>query len=114
LRRSPAIRTHKAAAAQQYAAEPAGDDDGPLVEVLPVDGLQDRLARRTGRLAVIVEPVGLADASCRAIVRCRHIRMGGDEGFCLTFVPYGPGNRQEAALADLRPDHGDGGKGETV
>src|SRR6185312_13292169 len=74
-----AIGPYKTARAQQDAPKPARDHYGDMVEGLTVQCLQDRLARRAARLAIIAEAIVLADAPGPAIMVRIRLRVRGDE-----------------------------------
>ncbi len=77
-RGSSAISPDQTAAAQEDTAKPARYDDGDVVELKPIDGLEDRLAGGAAGLAIVAEPVGLTNPPGPAIVVGGRIRMSGD------------------------------------
>ena len=99
-RRRAAIGAHQPAAAQEHAAEPAGDDNKHIVERLPVDRRQDRLAGRAARLAIVGEAIGLSHPPSPAIVTGVGMSMPRQRHFHLVFTGDGQGGGEKAALLD--------------
>ncbi len=99
--RGPSIRTDKPSASQQYATEPACDENDHAGQLLAINRLKNGFSRRSARFTIIVEAVGLADPPGPAIVVGVSVALLVDKSLGTCLISHGSGNGQKAALLDV-------------
>src|SRR5690606_28016693 len=111
LGRAATVGAHQSTGAEQDAAIPANHQHHYLIEILSLDGGEDRSSGRAAGFAVVVEAVLLADLPGPAVVGSIGCAVRGDEPLGFGCVGHRGGQGQEAALADLLLVAAGGGKG---
>mmetsp|Transcript_5017 Transcript_5017/g.15018 ORF Transcript_5017/g.15018 Transcript_5017/m.15018 type:complete len:221 (-) Transcript_5017:520-1182(-) len=102
LSRRLAVGSHEATCPQLHASEVPCHDHADAVQLLLLDGGEDRAARCPRRLAIIARPLLPADLIRKAVVRSRRVRLATKKLHRLVGRPHRCSNRHELGLLRLK------------